>query len=81
MRLQSSELADDEEQDAWVGNVGIRRAGDGAIGAVDPEGHVQAGEKPVVGRVSEDVEDRHCCGGEAMEEEGFELAFEEVGYY
>lgn len=37
-----------------------------------------AGEQPVVGGVLEDVEEGHGCEGEAVDEEGLELAFDKV---
>ena len=53
----------------------------GGGGPVDPVGHVEAGEEPVVGGVLENIEGGHGGGGEAVDEERFEFAFEEVDCY
>lgn len=45
---------------------------------VREQGNVDAGKNPVVGRVLEDVEDRHGRGGESMDEKRFVFTFEEV---
>lgn len=59
-----------------VGPVGSVR--DVGAGTVDVPGEEDSGEEPVVCRVLEDVEDGHGRRGEAVEEDAFELALEEV---
>ena len=73
-----AEFSDCEEGEAGVGELGVRGRGGGGGGQVDPVGHVQAGEEPVVGAVFEDVEGGHGGRAEAVDEEGFQFAFGEV---
>ncbi|KFY35584.1 hypothetical protein V494_05781 [Pseudogymnoascus sp. VKM F-4513 (FW-928)] len=51
--------------------------GSSGVGGEDPVRDVEHGE-PVVGEVAEDVGGWHGGGGEAVEEDGFELALDEV---
>lgn len=53
---------------------GVRSCGAG-VGGVGGVSDGEAGEEPVVGAVFEEVEEGHCGGGEAVDEEGFEDAF------
>ena len=75
MGVEVSYFADEEEDEAGVGYVWVGRFGGGGGGAIDPVGHVEAGEEPVVCGIFEDVEEGHGGRGEAVNEEGFELAF------
>lgn len=72
-------LAEDIERYGSVGQkrrgVVVRGDGSGRVGEV---GNQHAGEEPVVGGVLEDVEEGHGCEREAVDEEGFELALDEV---
>ena len=72
-------LAEKVEGDGGVGEegVGVWFGGRGG-GRVGEVGDQEAGEQPVVGGVFEDVQEGHCGEGEAVHEEGFELALEEV---
>lgn len=69
------------------GGVGGLRGGFGGEGGVEGVGAVggvsdcEAGEEPVMGAVFEEVEEGHCGGGEAVDEEGFEDSFGEVEGY
>lgn len=73
------ELAEDVQRHGGVGQegrgVGLCGRGVGRVGEVCDQ---DAGEQPVVGGVLEDVEERHGSQGEAVDEEGLELALEEV---
>ena len=51
------------------------------MGRVGGVGYEEAGEDPVVEAVFENVGCRHCGVAEAVHEEGFQLAFEEVEGY
>lgn len=79
MRVEVAEFADRVSGEAGQ-EEGARRMGRGGWrgGSVEPGGHVQAREQPVVRAVLDDVARRHGGGGEAVHEERFEFAFEEV---
>lgn len=81
MRVEVSQLPDRVESDARPCDPRVRSSSRGRPVAVGPEGDVQSGQQPVVGAVFEEVEEGHCGGGEAVEEEGFEFAFQEVQGY
>lgn len=81
VRVQIPDFADDVEQECDIGDVGVGRPGGWSGGPVGPEGDVCATEKPVVGRVFEDVQEGHAGGGESVDEESFKLAFDEVQHY
>lgn len=81
MRVQISNFADDVEQNCGIGNVGVGRPGGWSGRPVGPEGDICAREQPVMGRVFENVQERHGGGGESVDEERFELAFDEVNDY
>lgn len=81
VRVQISNLADDVEQNCGIGDVGVRWPGGWSGRPVGPEGDVCASEKPVMGRVFENVQERHGGGGESVDKERFELAFDEVNDY
>lgn len=76
------QLAENVQRDRGVGQegvwVGFRGRGGGRVGEVSDQ---HAGEEPIVGRVFEDVEEGHGGEGEAVDEEGFQLALEEVQDY
>lgn len=82
VRGQVAELADGVESESGVGDVGIRGVGgDGGVRAIGPERKVSTGEEPVVRRIFEEVCKGHGGGREAVKEESFELALEEVKNY
>jgi hypothetical protein len=51
---------------------------DSSVRAVKVPGHERASKDPVMGRVAKDVGERHGLGGEAVDEDGFELALNKV---
>lgn len=81
MSVEVRQLAEDVQRDGGVGEGvaagGVMRGGrrGRAVGEV---GDQHAAEKPVVGGVFEDVGVRHGGEGEAVDEDGFQLALEEV---
>lgn len=81
MRVQVAEFAEDVQRHAQPSDVRVRRPRGGRGGAVGEDGDVQAGEEPIVEAVLDEVEQRHRGGGEAVDEEGFQLAFQEVQGY
>lgn len=79
MRVEVCELTHDVEEEASVEEERARWVfGSRRRRAVDPESNVETSKSPVVAAVLEDVEGRHGCKGEAVDEEGFEFAFDEV---
>ena len=55
----------------------LERGGSAGVRGKDPVRDVEHGE-PVVGEVADDVGGGHGGGGEAVEEDGFEFALDEV---
>jgi hypothetical protein len=73
------DLAEEVDEDADEGGggavLGLCRGGPGGV---DLPGAQESGQGPVVGRVLEDVAGGHGGGGELVDEEGLDLALEEV---
>lgn len=81
VRVQIPDLADDVEKECGISDIGVEWLGGRSGGPVGPEGDIRATEKPVVGRVFENVHEGHASGGESVDEKGFKLAFDEVQHY
>lgn len=81
MSVQVAEFAHGIRGDARPRDIWVRGPRGGAARTVGEEGDVQARQQPVVGAILEEVEQRHRGGGEAVHEEGFQLAFQEVQGY
>lgn len=82
MHVEVGQLADGVEGHAHVGDEvvggGAARQGGGGEGGVDLEGAEEAGDGPVEQRVAEDEGEGHGVGGELVQEQGLELALDEV---
>lgn len=79
MCVQVRQLTKDKDRETKVHKtlVGSARRGS-SIRAEDPVSDVETGQNPVVGTVLDDVAGGHGCATEAVHEDGFELALQEV---
>lgn len=79
MRVQVGQFSEYKEPQS---NVPEKHVGFGCccrgVGAENPVCDVEAGQDPVVGAVLEDVASGHGGIAEAVNEDGLELAFQEV---
>ncbi len=73
-----TEFANGEDRDTEICEHWIGIACCWAVGAIRPVCEVEAGQEPVVRAVFENVARGHGGEGEAVQENGFELALDEM---